>query len=117
MTAPWTNAVWLAFASLHGPAAGSVAVSWYGVASPCAVSGLAGTMSVQFGFGVAADESATAPAATHRPAPMAATAMIRTLTTAATRSSGGMPNGIRMMYACPAYARRRARCLLRTLLR
>src|SRR5215469_818351 len=117
MTAPWTNAVWSAFASSHGPAAGSVAVSWYGVASPCAVSGLAGTMSVQFGLGVAADESATAPAATHRPAPTAATAMIATLTAAATRTSGGMPNGTCPMYACPPYARRRARYLRRTLLR
>ena len=52
-TAPWTKAVWPLFASLHGPAAGSVAVSWYGVARPWAVSGFAGTISVQFGLTVA----------------------------------------------------------------
>ena len=50
MTAPWTNAVWPAFASLHGPSAGLVAVSWYGVARPWAVSGLAGTINMQFGL-------------------------------------------------------------------
>ena len=32
--APCTKAVCAELASLHGPAAGSVAVSWYGVASP-----------------------------------------------------------------------------------
>ena len=54
MMAPCTKAVWAPLASLHGPAAGSVAVSWYGVASPCALSGFAGTISVQFGLGAAA---------------------------------------------------------------
>jgi hypothetical protein len=41
-------------ASLQGPIAASVAASWYGVARPCAESGFAGTLSVQFGLGVAA---------------------------------------------------------------
>ena len=54
MMAPCTKAVWAELASLHGPAAGSVAVSWYGVASPCALSGFAGTISVQFALGAAA---------------------------------------------------------------
>ena len=51
--APWTKAVWLSLDSSHGPAAGSVAVSWYGVARPLAVNGFAGTISVQFGLAVA----------------------------------------------------------------
>jgi hypothetical protein len=41
ITVPCTNAVWLALASLQGPSAGLVAVSWNGVARPAAVSGLA----------------------------------------------------------------------------
>jgi hypothetical protein len=39
---------------LQGPIAASVATSWYEVARPLADSGLAGTISVQFGLGVAA---------------------------------------------------------------
>ncbi len=85
MAAPWTNAVWFGFDSLHGPSAGLVAVSWYGVASPCAVSGLAGTISVQFTLSVAVAVlravtkcplAATAPATTAMLAAPAATAMI-----------------------------------------
>jgi hypothetical protein len=49
-----TNADWLTFASLQGPIAAFVAVSWYGVARPRALSGSAGTMSVQFVLGSAA---------------------------------------------------------------
>ncbi|GAA0338343.1 hypothetical protein GCM10010151_29970 [Actinoallomurus spadix] len=44
----------MTFASLHGPIAAFVAVSRYGVARPRALSGSAGTMSVQFVFGSAA---------------------------------------------------------------
>src|SRR5579859_1733165 len=47
ITAPWTNAACPLFASLHGPLAALVATSLYGVASPLAVSGLAGTINVQ----------------------------------------------------------------------
>ena len=61
MIAPWTKAAWLSLSSSHGPSAGSVAVSWYGVARPSAVSGFTGTMSVQFG-------SAAAPGAPGAPA-------------------------------------------------
>jgi hypothetical protein len=39
--------------SSQGPAAGSVAVSWYGAARPSAVNGFAGTISVQSGLAVA----------------------------------------------------------------
>ncbi len=53
MIAPWTKAAWLSLPSSHGPSAGSVAVSWYGVARPSAVSGFSGTMSVQFGSAAA----------------------------------------------------------------
>src|SRR5579859_393962 len=83
MTAPWTNAVWFGFDSLHGPSAGLVAVSWYGVASPCAVSGLAGTISVQFMLSVTVAAlravtkcpvAATAAATTAMLAALAATA-------------------------------------------
>src|SRR5579859_7828191 len=87
MTAPWTNAVWFGFDSLHGPSAGLVAVSWYGVASPCAVSGLAGTISVQFGFGVAA--AALLLALRRCPVPTAAAATTATLATPATMARVG----------------------------
>jgi hypothetical protein len=53
MIVAWTKADWAVFASLQGPAAGLVAVIRYGVASPAALSGLAGTMSVQSAFGSA----------------------------------------------------------------
>src|SRR2546426_6244825 len=53
MTVAWTKADCAAFDSLHWPFAGSVAVSRYGVASPLALSGSAGTIRVQSGFGSA----------------------------------------------------------------
>ncbi len=65
MIAPWTKAAWLSLPSSHGPSAGSVAVSWYGVDRPSAVSGFTGTMSVQFG-------SAAAPGAPGAPGAPAA---------------------------------------------
>src|SRR5690349_5286014 len=52
MIAASTNAAWSALASLHGPAAGSVALSRYGVARPAGEVGLGGTMIVQFRFGL-----------------------------------------------------------------
>lgn len=87
MTAPWTNAVWFALASLHGPSAGSVAVSWYGVASPCAVSGFAGTISVQFVFRAGAADAALC-AVSMRLAPMAAATTATLATTATTATTG-----------------------------
>src|SRR3979411_668677 len=48
-----TKADCAVFDSLQGPWPGSVATSWYGVASPAAVSGSAGTISVQLGLGTA----------------------------------------------------------------
>src|SRR5712691_1661425 len=103
-TAPWTNAVCMALASLHGPSAGLVAVSWYGVASPCAVSGFAGTMSVQLAFG-AAFASAAAVADSHRLAPTPPAMMTAALTAAAMTAGSGTPqNG-----SCPRPARRRRR--------
>src|SRR6266567_4341894 len=106
-TAPWTNAVCMALASLHGPSAGFVAVSWYGVASPCAVSGFAGTMIVQLAFGAAFASAATL-ADSHRLAPTPPAMMTATLTPAATTAGSGMPQkGSR-----PAPRRRRAPYLL-----
>ena len=65
MIAPWTKAAWLSSSSWHGPSAGSVAVSWYGVARPSAVSGFSGTISVQFGS-AAAPGAPGAPGAVRR---------------------------------------------------
>src|SRR5689334_5406269 len=53
MIAASTNADWSALASLQGPAAGSVALSRYGVARPAAEVALGGTISVQLRFGLA----------------------------------------------------------------
>jgi hypothetical protein len=89
MTAPWTNAVWFGFASLQGPSAGLVAVSWYGVASPCAVNGLAGTMSVQFMLG-AATAAAADRALKKCDEPTAAAATSPTLTIPATAATAGV---------------------------
>src|ERR1700730_2821474 len=58
-----TNADCAVFDSLHPPKAGFVAVSWYGVASPAAVSAFLGTISVQSGFGVAGGAGGLFPAA------------------------------------------------------
>src|SRR6516225_7408981 len=55
-TTPCTKALWLSFASLQGPLAAFVADNWYGVASPCADNGLAGTTSVQSMLSAAACE-------------------------------------------------------------
>src|SRR5689334_1810352 len=52
MIAASTNADWSALASLHGPAAGSVAFSRYGVARPAAEVGFGGTVIVQLRFGL-----------------------------------------------------------------
>src|SRR6185369_1515512 len=51
------------FDSLHGPMPGSVAVSWYGVANPAALSAFFGTISVQLAFGVAGGAGGCRPAA------------------------------------------------------
>src|SRR5882724_1998973 len=48
-----TNADCAVFDSLQGPNPGSVALSLYGVASPLALSGSGGMMSVQLAFGTA----------------------------------------------------------------
>src|SRR5882757_242001 len=48
-----TNADCAVFDSLQGPNPGSVAVSLYGVASPLALSGSGGMISVQLAFGTA----------------------------------------------------------------
>src|SRR5882672_6621161 len=48
-----TNADCAVFDSLHGPSPRSVAVSLYGVASPLALSGSGGMISVQLAFGTA----------------------------------------------------------------
>src|SRR3984885_10676141 len=71
MIAPWTKAAWLSLPSSHRPSAGSVAVSWYGVDRPSAVSGFTGTMSVQFGSAAAPGPPGApgAPAAPAAPAP------------------------------------------------
>lgn len=53
-----TNADWPSFASSQAPPAGSVAVSWYGVARPLALNGFGGTISEQSGFGSAAGGAA-----------------------------------------------------------
>src|ERR1700722_18592663 len=67
MIAPWTKAAWVSSSSWHGPSAGSVAVSWYGVARPSGLSGFTGTISVQFGSAAAPGPPA-APAAPGGPA-------------------------------------------------
>src|ERR1700722_1284912 len=90
MIAPWTKAAWVSSSSWHGPSAGSVAVSWYGVARP---SGFTGTISVQFGSAAAPGPPGAAggPAAlgvvvrVSRPfAPMAVAAMAPRATIART---------------------------------
>src|SRR5689334_7394458 len=48
-----TNADCAEFDSLQGPMPGSVAVNWYGVASPVALNGSFGTINVQLVLGVA----------------------------------------------------------------
>src|SRR6476661_8057548 len=58
MIAASTNADWSGSVSWHGPAFGSVADSVYGVVSPAALVGAAGTVSVQFGLPAAASAGA-----------------------------------------------------------
>src|SRR3569833_446384 len=48
-----TNADCAVFDSLHPPRPGAVAVSWYGVARPLALSGSGGMINVQLGLGTA----------------------------------------------------------------
>ncbi len=62
-TAAATNADWAEFDSLQGPCVGSVAVSWYGVASPVALSASSGTISVQLVLGVGSGAAGCRPAA------------------------------------------------------
>jgi hypothetical protein len=62
-----------------------VAVSWYGVARPCALSGFAGTISVQFMFTAGA---AALRAVSMRLAPTAAATTAMLVATAMTATSG-----------------------------
>src|SRR6201999_584781 len=62
-TAACTNADCAVFDSLHAPWPGSVAVSWYGVANPLALSGSAGMINVQLGLGTAVFAAGAALAA------------------------------------------------------
>src|SRR2546421_4208574 len=61
-----TNAAWASLDSWQAPLRRSVATSWYGVARPWALSGSAGTTSVQLGLGSAGGwlrvAASTAPA-------------------------------------------------------
>ena len=84
MMAPWTKAAWLSLSSWHGPSAGSVAASWYGVARPSGLSGFAGTISVQFGSAAAAAAPGVAARVSRPLAPMAVAAMAPSATIAST---------------------------------
>src|SRR5260370_584764 len=101
--APCTKAVWALLASLQGPAAGSVAVSWYGVASPPPLRGVPGPVFLQFGFAAAARRGLVLPC----PAPgVVASVWGRGVRRASVRRRGwvGRPPG----GAAPAGGRRAA---------
>src|SRR5436853_1636965 len=74
ITAPWTKADCMVLASLQGPLRRFVAANWYGVANPCADSGLGGTVKVQSILTAAAAwVSFQGCATTSTPAPIAIT--------------------------------------------
>src|ERR1700733_3480741 len=107
MIAPWTKAAWPSLSSWHGPAAGSVAVSRYGVARPSGVSGFSGTMRVQFGSVAAAGAAAPPGVVVVLNMPVAPRAMVATAPTATIASTETVLTG--WATTAPSGPRRRRR--------
>src|ERR1700722_7071973 len=107
MIAPWTKAAWPSLSSWHGPAAGSVEVSRYGVARPSGVSGFSGTMRGQFGAAAAAGAAAPPGGGVVLNMPVAPRAMVATAPTATIASTETVLTG--WATTAPSGPRRRRR--------